>query len=98
MVSFSLDCVACFDFFLQSGFVLQVNDCMDALRLFKVVLECQQRRHVDLHPDVAAALHNVGIAQLRALNYPEALKAFEEAARVRKGSLGKEHPQVAVSM
>jgi tetratricopeptide (TPR) repeat protein len=51
-----------------------------------------------MHPDVAASLHNVGIAQLRALNYPEALKAFEEAARVRKGSLGREHPQVAVSL
>jgi tetratricopeptide (TPR) repeat protein len=79
-------------------FILQVNDFVDALRLFEVVLECQQRRNGDLHPDVAAALHNVGIAQLRALNYPEALKAFEEAARVRKGSLGREHPQVAVSM
>jgi hypothetical protein len=40
-------------------FILQVNDFMDALRLFEVVLECQQRRHRDLHPDVAAALHNV---------------------------------------
>jgi hypothetical protein len=47
---------------------------------------------------VAAALHNVGIAQLRAQNYAEALKAFEEAARIRKGALGREHPQVAVSL
>jgi hypothetical protein len=50
-----------------------------------------------LHPDVASALHNVGIVQLRALNHAEALKAFEEAARIRKGALGRDHPQVAVS-
>lgn len=60
------------------------------------MLQCQRRRRGHLHPDVAAALHNVGIAQLRAQNHSEALKAFEEAARVRKGSLGRDHPHVAV--
>lgn len=71
---------------------------IDALDLFDTVLQCQRRRHGHLHPDVASALHNVGIAQLRAQNHNEALKAFEEAARIRKGALGREHAQVAVSI
>jgi tetratricopeptide (TPR) repeat protein len=79
-------------------FLLQENNFADAVALFQAVLDCQKSRHGPLHADVGAALHNVGIAQLRAHNYPEALKAFEEAARVRKGSLGRDHPQVAVSL
>jgi tetratricopeptide (TPR) repeat protein len=75
---------------------LKENNIVDAQRLFEVVLQCQRHRHGPLHPDVAAALHNIGITQLRAQNHSEALKAFEEAARVRKGSLGKDHPLVAV--
>jgi len=47
---------------------------------------------------VAAALHNCGLAHLRAGNHHQALKAFEESARIRKGTLGKEHPAVAVSL
>jgi tetratricopeptide (TPR) repeat protein len=75
---------------------LQNGNTVDAYRLFDVVLQCQRHTHGPLHPDVAAALHNVGIVQLRSQNHSEALKAFEEAARVRKGSLGKDHPLVAV--
>jgi tetratricopeptide (TPR) repeat protein len=75
---------------------LKKGNLVDAQYLFEMVLRCQRRRHGTLHPDVAAALHNVGIAQLREQNHLEALKAFEEAARVRKGSLGKDHPLVAV--
>jgi tetratricopeptide (TPR) repeat protein len=74
----------------------QDGDALDALPLFETILECQRRRNGQLHPDVASALHNVGIVYLRAQNHGEALKAFEEAARIRKGSLGREHPQVAV--
>ena len=77
--------------------ISQKNDNVDALALFELVLGCQRRRNGHLHPDVAAALHNVGIAHLRSQNYGEALKAFEEAARIRKGSLGRDHPHVAVS-
>jgi hypothetical protein len=65
--------------------------------LFDLVLSCQRRKRGHLHPDVASALHNVGIVHLRAVNYMEALKAFEEAARIRKGSLGQDHALVAVS-
>lgn len=52
----------------------------------------------ELHPDVGAAWHNVGIALLRSERHDKALEAFERAARVRKGSLGKDHPEVAVSL
>ena len=75
---------------------LKSGNTVDAYRLFDVVLQCQRHLQGPLHPDVAAALHNVGIVQLRSQNHSEALKAFEEAARVRKGSLGKDHPLVAV--
>lgn len=75
---------------------LKIGNVVDAQRLFDVVLECQRHRHGHLHPDVAAALHNLGITHLRAHNHSEALKVFEEAARVRKGSLGKDHALVAV--
>jgi hypothetical protein len=75
---------------------LKDGNTVDAYRLFDVVLKCQRHLHGPLHPDVAAALHNIGIVHLRAQNHEEALKAFEEAARVRKGSLGKDHPLVAV--
>lgn len=51
-----------------------------------------------MHADVGAALHNVGIAQLRAQNHEEALKAFEETSRIRKGALGRDHPLVATSL
>lgn len=51
----------------------------------------------ELHPDVGSAWHNVGIALLRSERHDKALQAFERAVRVRKGSLGKDHPEVAVS-
>ena len=80
----------------EAARLLKDNYTLDALDLFEVVLQCQRRRHGPLHPDVASALHNCGIAQLRAQNHEEALAVFEEAARVRKGSLGRDHPHVAV--
>jgi hypothetical protein len=65
--------------------------------LFEVVLDCQRQRHGTVHEDVAAALHNVGIANLRLDDHYKSLQAFEEAVRVRKGALGRDHPLVAVS-
>jgi eukaryotic-like serine/threonine-protein kinase len=69
----------------------------ESLQLFEIVLDCQRRRHGPLHEDVAAALHNVGIANVRMERHEKALQAFEEAVRLRKGSLGRDHPHVAVS-
>jgi tetratricopeptide (TPR) repeat protein len=75
---------------------LQNDQVADALLLFTTILSCQRQRHGNTHPDVASSLHNVGIAQLRQPNYKEALKAFDESARIRKSALGRDHPQVAV--
>ena len=68
-----------------------------SLTLFETVLDCQRRRHGMLHEDVAAALYNVGIVNLRLERNEKALQAFEESARLRKGALGEDHPLVAVS-
>ncbi|KAI2493777.1 hypothetical protein MHU86_20740 [Fragilaria crotonensis] len=61
------------------------------------VLECQRRIRGELHEDVGAALHNVGLVHLRLNEHTQALDYFELAVRVRKGSLGRDHPEVAVS-
>jgi Tetratricopeptide repeat len=74
----------------------QSGNTPDALHLFEVVLTCQRRRNGLLHEDVAAVLHNIGIVHLHAQNGQEALQAFEEASRIRKGALGDDHALVAV--
>jgi tetratricopeptide (TPR) repeat protein len=50
-----------------------------------------------VHHRVAAALHNVGIAKLRAGKLEEAMSSIEEAVKMRKKTLGGSHPKVAVS-
>lgn len=86
------------DIHQEASKLLLANNFVDSFPLFNIVLQCQRRRNGPVHADVAAALHNVGICQLRASNFDEALQAFEESARIRKGSLGRDHPQVAVSL
>jgi tetratricopeptide (TPR) repeat protein len=49
-----------------------------------------------VHHRVAAALHNVGIAKLRAGKLEEAMSSIEEAVQMRKKTLGESHPKVAV--
>lgn len=66
--------------------------------MFETVLQCQRQKHGELHEEVGAALHNVGLVHLRAERHTEALEAFEWAVRVRKGALGRDHPDVAVSI
>lgn len=70
----------------------------EALHLLQIIVEVQRNKNGPVHEDVGAALHNVGIAELRLGENYKALQAFEEAVRVRKGSLGRDHPQVAVSL
>eukprot|EP00977_Amphora_coffeiformis_P013721 scaffold3666_cov160-Amphora_coffeaeformis.AAC.2 len=77
---------------------LSADNFVDAVHLFDMILQCQKRRNGNSHADVAAALYNLGIAQLRYQAHGEALKCFEEAARMRKAVLGREHPDVAVSL
>ena len=59
---------------------LSSDNFIDAVHLFDVILQCQKRRNGNSHADVAAALYNLGIAQLRSQAHGEALKCFEEAA------------------
>ena len=75
----------------------QNNRIEESLQLFELVLDCQRLRHGTLHEDVASALYNVGIANLRMERTKKALQAFEESVRLRKGALGNDHPLVAVS-
>jgi len=70
----------------------------EAVEYFEVILKCQRRKHGPLHQDVASALHNCGLSQLRAGKYHEAAQSFQEAVRIRKEILGKDHSQVASSL
>jgi hypothetical protein len=54
-------------------------------------------RYGENHHRVGAALHNVGIANLRLAKLDDALDAVEEAVRIRKITLGVRDPKVAVS-
>jgi len=85
------------DIYAAASRYLKKNRLLEANHLFITVLDCQRKAHGELHEDVGAALHNVGLVHLRANEYGEALAYFERAVRVRKGSLGREHPEVAVS-
>ena len=71
---------------------------IEALHLLEIVLDTQRKRNGLIHEDVGAALHNVGIIELKLGKHDKALEAFEEAVRVRKSSLGHDHPHVAVSL
>ena len=53
-------------------------------------------RYGPTHQRVGAALHNVGIANLRAGKLNDAHEAILEAVRIRKLTLGSESPKVAV--
>lgn len=75
----------------------QKNRLQESRHLFMTILECQRKARGELHADVGAALHNVGLVHLRLNKHAQALEYFERAVRVRKGSLGREHPEVAVS-
>lgn len=54
-------------------------------------------RYGEEHERVGAALHNVAVANLRAGLLDDAKDAIEEAVRIRRLTLGEEHPKVAVS-
>eukprot|EP00429_Kryptoperidinium_foliaceum_P011170 CAMPEP_0176002930 /NCGR_PEP_ID=MMETSP0120_2-20121206/906_1 /TAXON_ID=160619 /ORGANISM="Kryptoperidinium foliaceum, Strain CCMP 1326" /LENGTH=846 /DNA_ID=CAMNT_0017335545 /DNA_START=162 /DNA_END=2703 /DNA_ORIENTATION=- len=70
----------------------------EALHLLEIIVDVQRRRNGPVHEDVGAALHNVGLAELRLGENYKALQAFEAAVRARKEALGRDHPQVAVSL
>lgn len=69
----------------------------EAMHLFLLIWDVQREINGELHEDVGAAIHNVGLAQLRLERYEAAQDSFERAVRIRKGALGTDHPEVAVS-
>lgn len=70
---------------------------MKALKKFETILASILERFGETHHRVGAALHNVGIANLRAGKLDDAMDAIEEAVRIRKLTLGRGDPKVAVS-
>jgi Tetratricopeptide repeat len=68
-----------------------------ALKKFEAILASILERFGETHHRVGAALHNVGIANLRAGKLADAMDAIEEAVRIRKTTLGPDDPKVAVS-
>ncbi len=77
--------------FVQSGKYAK------AVTGFEAILALLLKRYGESHHRVGAALHNVAIANLRAGQLDEAVDAIEEAVRIRKITLGKDSPKVAVS-
>jgi tetratricopeptide (TPR) repeat protein len=68
-----------------------------ALKKFESILASILERFGETHHRVGAALHNVGIANLRAGKLADAMDAIEEAIRIRKASLGQDDATVTVS-
>jgi Tfp pilus assembly protein PilF len=76
----------------------QDGDFKKALKAFEDILASLVGAYGKEHHRVGAALHNVGIANLRAGKLDDAMTSIEEAVRMRKKTLGDSHPKVAVSM
>ena len=77
---------------------LQKGNFDKALQCFENILEILIEKYGEQHYRVGAAMHNIGIVHLRAGDLSDALEALELAVAVRKASLGKLHPKVAVSI
>ena len=76
---------------------MRKNRLPEALHLFLLILKVQRKINGELHEDVGAAIHNVGLAQLRMDRHKLAHDSFARAVRIRKGALGIDHPDVASS-
>ena len=81
-----------------------------ALVLLGRVLDIYQTQHGPRHPLVASAYHNLGMVHAQRADLllegtlqqahvrQQALECFQRAARTARDSLGKNHPNVAVSL
>jgi len=69
-----------------------------SLSWFQILLEQYKAKHGELHQNIGATLHNIGIVQMRLENYDEALLSFQKAVRVRRGAIGRDHADVATSL
>lgn len=75
---------------------MQTGKFEKALKDFESILATIIKHYGDIHYRVGAALHNVGIANLRAGKLEDAMDAMEEAVRIRKLTHGSDDPKVAV--
>ena len=66
--------------------------------MFQTLLSAHRSKHGELHHLIGSTLHNIGIVLLRSEKYEDALESFEKAVRIRKGSIGRDHADVAVSL
>jgi tetratricopeptide (TPR) repeat protein len=69
-----------------------------SLSWFRILLDHYKAEHGELHQNIGATLHNIGIVQMRLEQYDEALLSFQKAVRVRRGSIGRDHADVATSL
>jgi len=81
-----------------------------ALMAFMRVLQLQIKAHGPVHPTVASAHHNLGTVHAKRASVllpdsaqqrhcrAQALACFQSAARTARDSLGRNHPNVAVSL
>ena len=81
-----------------------------ALVLFGRILAIYRKKYGDLHPLVASAYHNLGMVHSQRASIllegtlqqthvrQQSLECFQAAARTARDSLGKSHPNVAVSL
>ncbi len=64
----------------------------------EIALQGYKLKHGELHFKIGSVLHDIGIVHLRNQKYDEALESFQKASRIRKGSCGRDHADVAVSL
>lgn len=69
-----------------------------SLSWFRILLDHYKSEHGELHQNIGATLHNIGIVQMRLEQYDEALLSFQKAVRVRRGAIGRDHADVATSL
>jgi len=77
---------------------IRAGDFNKALMTFESILARMLERFGEYNERVGTALHNVGIANLRASKLEDARDAIEEAVRIRKRTLGAEDHMVADSL
>ena len=63
-----------------------------SIALLRKSLEIRRRVHGDRHPDVAAALHDLGTILVLAGDLPGAEAALRESLAMREALLGREMP------
>jgi tetratricopeptide (TPR) repeat protein len=71
----------------------------EALEIFdKILRSLQNRSNGKPHYLLGSAMHNIGIINMWAGKYEEALSSLYDAVRVRVDALPEDHPDVAVSL